>query len=135
MSFSAGATESVTSLREKSVHDFLFLARKLLAFIQAVGLAFDVDYGAMMQDAIQNGGSNSDVGKDLVPLGESFVGGKNGRCFLLLSGDQLEEEVGTLDVHRKVTDFVDDKHPYLAKTLSLSGRRFSKWALLSCSTS
>lgn len=106
MSFSAGAAESVTSLREKSVHDFLFLARKLLAFIQAVGLAFDVDYGAMMQDAIQNGGSNSDVGKDLVPLRESFVGGKNGRSLLIPSGDELKEQVCALNIHEEIINHI-----------------------------
>ena len=30
--------------------------------------ALDVDNGAVMQDTIQDGGGNSDIGKDLIPL-------------------------------------------------------------------
>ena len=59
-----------TALLKKSVHDLLFLAHKFLALLQAAGLAFDVDYSAVVQDTIQNCGGNGDVGKDLVPLGE-----------------------------------------------------------------
>ena len=129
LSFAAGAAESVTSLREKSVHDFLFLARKLLAFIQAVGLAFDVDYGAMMQDAIQNGGSNSDIGKDLVPLREGFVGGKNGRSLLIPSGDELKEQVCALNIHEEITDLVNDEHPVLGQNLELVRQTVFKMGL------
>ena len=56
-SFSSGRgiTESVTSLLEKSVHDLLFLAHKFLALLQAMGLAFDVDHGTMVQNTVQKG--------------------------------------------------------------------------------
>ena len=36
-----------------------------------------------MQDAVQ------DIGKDLVPLGEGLVGGKDGRRFLIPHGNEL----------------------------------------------
>ena len=52
----------------------LFLTHKFLAFFQTVGLALDVNDSAVMQDAVQDGGGDGDVGKDLVPLGESLVG-------------------------------------------------------------
>ena len=63
---------------KKSVHDLLFLAHEFLAFLQAVRLTLDVDNGAVMQYTIQDGGGDGDVGKDLVPLGEGLVGGKDG---------------------------------------------------------
>ena len=51
----------------------LFLAHKFLSLLQAVGLTFDVDDGAAMQDAVRDGGGNGNVGKDLIPLGEGLV--------------------------------------------------------------
>ncbi len=48
----------------------LFLTHKFLAFFQTVRLALDVNDSAVMQDAVQDGGGDGDVGKDLVPLGE-----------------------------------------------------------------
>ena len=84
----------------------LFLAHKFLALLQAVRLTLDVDNGTVMQYTIQDGGGDGDVGKDLVPLGESLVGGKNGGRFLIPSGNELEEQVCTLDVHGEVADFV-----------------------------
>ena len=69
-------TKSAAALLKKSVHDLLFLTHKFLAFFQTVGLALDVNDSAVMQDAVQDGGGDGDVGKDLVPLGEGLVGGK-----------------------------------------------------------
>ena len=89
-----------------------------------------------MKDTVEDSGCNGDVGKDLVPLGEGFVGGKDGRGLFITSGNELKEQVGPLDIHGKVTDLVNDEHPVLGKDIfSLSGRRFSKWAFLSCSMS
>ena len=68
-------TKSAAALLKKSVHDLLLLAHKFLAFFQTVRLALDVDNGAVMQDAVQDGGGDGDIGKDLVPLREGFVGG------------------------------------------------------------
>ena len=96
---------------KKSVHDLLLLAHKFLAFLETVRLAFDVNNGAVMQDAIQDGGGNSDVGKDLVPLGEGFIGSKDGRGLLIAPGNQLEKQICALNVHREIADFVDDQHP------------------------
>ena len=59
-------------MHKKSVDDLLFPAHEFLALFQTVRLALDVDHGAVMQNAIQDGGSNGDVGKDLVPLGEGL---------------------------------------------------------------
>ena len=62
---------------KKGIYNLLFLAHKFLAFFQSVGLAFDVDNGAVMQDAVQDGGGNGNVGKDLIPLREPCVDKKD----------------------------------------------------------
>ena len=85
-----------------------------------------------MQDAVEDSGGDGDVSKDLVPLGECFVRGEDGRGLFIASGNELKEEIGSLNIHGKVTDLVI---LYLARIFSLSGRRFSKWAFLSCSMS
>ena len=88
----------------------LFLAHKFLALLQAVRLALDVDHGTMVQNPVQDSGGNGNVGKDLVPLGEGLVGGKDGGRFLIPPGNELKEQVGALDVHGEVADFTDDEH-------------------------
>ena len=108
----------------------LLLAHKFLAFFQAVRLALDVDNGAVMQDTVQDGGGDGDVGKDLVPLGEGLVGGEDGGCFLIPSGNELEEQVCTLDIHREIADFVDDEHPVLGQNLELVRQTVLKMGLL-----
>ena len=113
----------------------LFLAHKFFALLQAVRLALDVDHGAVVQNAIQDGGGNGDVCKDLVPLGEGLVRGKNGGCFLIPSGNELEEQVCTLDVHREIADLVNDEHPVLGQNLELIRQAVLKVGLLSCSMS
>ena len=79
-------------MHKKSVYELLFLAHKFLAFLQAIRLALYVDHGAVMQDAIQNGEGNGDVGKDLVPLGEGLVGCKDSGRFLVPPDNELKEE-------------------------------------------
>ena len=108
----------------------LFLTHKFLAFFQTVRLALDVNDSAVMQDAVQDGGGDGDIGKDLVPLGESLVGGKNGGRFLIPSGNELEEQVCPLDVHGEVADLVDDEHPVLGENLELIRQTVLKMGLL-----
>ena len=104
---------------KKSVHDLLFLTHKFFAFFQPVRLALDVDHGTVMQYTIQNSGGDGDVGKDLIPLGEGLVGGKNGGRFLIPSGNELEKEICALDIHRERADFVNDEHPVLGQNFEL----------------
>ena len=61
-------------MHKKSVDDLLFLAHEFVAFFQAVRLALDIDHSAVVQDAVQDGGDNGDIDKDLVPLREGLVG-------------------------------------------------------------
>ena len=123
-------TKSSVSLLKQSVHDLLFLAHKFLAFFQAVRLTLDIDNGTVMQNAVQDSGGDGDVGKDLVPLGEGLVRGKDGRCFLIPSGNELEEQVCTLDVHREIADLVNDEHPVLGQNLELIRQAVLKVSLL-----
>ena len=51
----------------------MLLAHKFLALLQAVRLTLDVDNGAVMQDTVQDGEGDGDVGKDLVPLGKGLI--------------------------------------------------------------
>ena len=95
---------------KKSINDLLFLAHKFLAFFQAIGLALDVDHRTVMQDTVQDGGGNGDVSEDLSPLGEGLVGSKDGGGLLITPGDELEEQVRTLNVHGKIADFINDEH-------------------------
>ena len=78
-------------MHKKSVNNLLFLAHEFLASFQAVRLAPDVDDGAVMQNAIQDGEGIGDIGKDLVPLGEGLVRGEYSIRLLIPSGNQLEE--------------------------------------------
>ena len=95
----------------------LFLAHKFFAFFQAVRFTFDVDDGAVMQNAVQDSGGDGNVGKDLIPLGEGLVGSEDSRCLLIPPGNELEEQVCALDVHREITDLVNDEHPILGQNL------------------
>ena len=109
-------------MHKKSVDDLLFLAHEFLTFFQTVRLALDVDHGAVVQDAIQDGGGNGDVGKDLIPLGESLVGGKNGGRLFVPSGNQLEEQVCALDIHGEIANLVNDEQPVLGQDFELVGQ-------------
>ena len=47
-----GQQKSAASLLEKRIHDLVLLAHKVLALLEAVRRTFDVDCGAVMQDAL-----------------------------------------------------------------------------------
>jgi hypothetical protein len=113
----------------------LFLTHKFFTFFEPIGLALDVNHSTVMQDTIQDGGGNRDIGKDPIPLGEGLVGGEDGGRFLIPSGNELEEQVCALDIHRKIADFVNDEHPVLGQNLELIRQAVLKMSLFSCSIS
>ena len=78
---------------------------------------------------VQDGGCNGDVSEDLVPLGEGLVGSKDGRGLLIAPGDELEEQVRTLNVHGKIADLVNDEHPVLGQDLELVRQAVLKMSL------
>ena len=116
-------------LLKKRIDDLLFLVHKFLAFFLAVRLAFDVDHGAAMQNAIQDGQGNGDVSKYLVLLGEGIVKGKESGRFLVASGNQLKEQVCALDIHGKVADLVNNEHPVLSQDLEFIGQALLEMGL------
>ena len=85
------------------------LTYTLLAFFEPGTLALAVDYRAMVRETVKDGRGDGHVGKDPVPLGEDFVAGKDGGNFLVASGDELEKEIGSLNIHGEIADFVDNK--------------------------
>ena len=113
----------------------LFLDHKFKSFLQAVGLTLNANVGAVIQDAIQDGRNNGDVGKDLIPLGEGLVGGKNGGGFLIPPGNELEEQVCALNIHGKIADPIDDEHSVLGQYFELVQQAVLKMSLFSCSMS
>ena len=69
----------------------------------------------VMENTVEYSGCKGDVGKELVPLRAGFVGGKDVGSFFITSGNELKEEIGSSDIHEKVTDLVNDEHPVLGK--------------------
>ena len=67
------------ALLKKGIDNLLFLSHEFFAFFEAVGFTFDVDNGTVVKDAVEDSGGDGDVSKDLVPLGECFVRGEDGR--------------------------------------------------------
>ena len=96
---------------KKRVNDLLLLAHKFLSLFEAVRLALDINDGAVMQNAIEDSGGNGDVGKDLVPLREGLIGSEDGGGLLITPGNQLEEQIRALDVHREIPDLINNQHP------------------------
>ena len=72
-----------------------------------------------MQNAIQEGRGNDDVGKDFVLLGEGLVGDKDSVRFLVPSGNELKERACVLDIHGEKGDPVDDEHSVLGQNFEL----------------
>lgn len=118
--------KSGIALVKKSVDNLLLLAHEFLALLQTIGFALNIDDRTVMQDTVEDSGGDGDIGKDLVPLGESFVGGEDGRGLFIASGNELEEKVGSLDIHRKVADLVNDEHPVLGQDFELVGQTILK---------
>ena len=83
-----------------------------------------------MQNTVQNGGGDGDVGKDLIPLGEGLVGGKDRGRFFIPPGNELEKQVCALDVHREIADLVNDEHPVLGQNFELVRQPVLKVGLL-----
>ena len=73
----------------------------------------------MMQNPVQNGGSNGDISKYLIPLGKGLIRGKDCGCLLIPPCDELEKQVSPLNVHRQISDLIDNKHPVLGQDFKL----------------
>jgi len=89
-----------------------------------------VNDSAVVQDTVENGGSNCNIGKNLVPLGKDFVEGKDGGGFLIPSGNELGEQIGAPDIHGEITNLVNDEHPVFGQDLELVGQTILKVSFL-----
>ena len=49
-----------------------------------------------MKQSIKNSRSHDRITKDLIPLGETTVGGKDHGAFLITARDELEEKMDTV---------------------------------------
>jgi len=67
-----------------------------------------------MKQSIKNSRSNNRVTKDLIPLGETTIGGEDHGSFLITARDELEEEMSTVAVNRNVADLINNKEFGLA---------------------
>ena len=101
-----------------SCHAFLwFLVNRSvgltrLAFVtQAVGVAFDVDDGGAVKEAVEHGaGHGGVITKDLSPITEGFVAGEDdGGLVLVALTDHLEQEAGLHVIELEIADFIDDE--------------------------
>jgi len=65
-------------------------------FFQAVTVAFDVENGGTVKEAVESGaGQDGVIGEDLPPIGEGFVGSDDdGVVALVAVADDLEEHAG-----------------------------------------
>ena len=54
-------------------------------------------------------------------MGGCFVRGEDGRGFFIASGNELKEEIGSLNIHGKGADLINDEHPVLGKDFELVG--------------
>jgi hypothetical protein len=76
----------------------------------------------MMQDPIKNSGSDGNIGKNIIPLRDSLVRSKDGISFLITPCDELKKQIRTLNVHRKITNFVDYEQLVLAESSEFIGQ-------------
>jgi hypothetical protein len=82
----------------------------VLVTAHAVAPAADVDDDGVVDEAVDDGGGDDLVGKDLAPIREAAVGSEHdGRGLLVATADDLEDPVGRGLVERQVADLVDDQ--------------------------
>jgi len=69
----------------------------------------DFERHGVMQQSIEDRGGDDAIAEDLTPGAEAVVAGEDHRAALVVSRDQLEEQVCTEPVDRQVSDLVDDR--------------------------
>ena len=79
--------------------------------LQPVRVAPDVDGDRVMQDAVEDGGSDHAVAEHVPPAAEALVGGEDHRATLVAPADELKEQIGAGAVDGQVADLVDDQQP------------------------
>ena len=62
-----------------------------------------------MKQSIKNSRGNDRITKNLIPLGETAVGGEDHGSFLITARDKLEEKMSAVTVNRNVADLINNK--------------------------
>src|SRR3546814_21073216 len=76
---------------------------------EPIAVTADCDHGAVVQQAIQDGGGDHRVAEHRAPLGDRAVRGEQDRAALVTPADQLEEQGGGVRLERTVAELVDDQ--------------------------
>ena len=76
---------------------------------EAVAVPFDVGGDGVVEQAIEDRGRDHGIAEHLAPSPEALVTGEDDGPALVATGDELEEEVGTLAVDGDIADLVDDE--------------------------
>jgi hypothetical protein len=86
---------------------------------EAVARALDLDDDGVVEETVEEGGSDDRVAKDLAPLGEAAVGGEDHRSLFVAGVDELEEEASAIRGDWQVADLVDDQERGAAEEADL----------------
>jgi hypothetical protein len=86
---------------------------------QAVTGALDLDDDGVVQEPVEERGSDHRVAEDLAPLGKAPVGGEDHRAPFIASIDQLEEQTAAIGEDRQVADLIDDQECGAAEEANL----------------
>src|SRR5947208_16960187 len=81
----------------------------LSPLFEPVAFAADVHRGRMVQQAIEDRGSDDRVAEDRAPFAVALVGSQNDAAPLLTGADQLKEDRRAELVQRQISHFVDDE--------------------------
>src|SRR5437867_8830679 len=114
-----GGGISVLRIRDRQIGERLAAGQKtrLPLFFKAVALAFDVDDGGVVQQAVEDGGGDDPVAEDFPPDSERLVGGDQDGALLIAARDELEEEVRRHPVDGQVANLVEDEQLRLNEEL------------------
>lgn len=114
---------------KQGVDNVLLLFHIFFTLFQPITLALNVDDGAVMKHTIKDGRGNCHIGKNLVPLREGLVGGKDGGHLLVAPCDELKEQVSPLNIHWQIADLIDDEQFVFAEDFQLVGQAVFKMSL------
>lgn len=95
-----------TSVRELSIFHFLGKRGNNLALVlEVIGRTANVDSHRLMQQTVEQRGSQNSIGKDVTPFAIGPVGSQDNAAMLIAVKDQLEQEMGRTFVKGEVADF------------------------------
>ncbi len=75
---------------------------------QAVAGTLDLHHHGVVQQAVEQRGSDHLVAEHLAPFGEAAVASEDHGAALVAGVDQLEKQIAGADADRQIADLVDD---------------------------